>query len=225
MSIIQPTSDDLQKLETDFVSNIFEVNSKFNLDSTNNTLSSNISQYTLKLRRADFVDEKALTSFIKNTERLIRISPEYKYFVNYVKEILGLGYCTITGEIVEQTTIELHHHPFTLYDIVNGLICEQINQDIEISSFEIALAATELHYQLKVPFVMLISSLHEKFHNGFLKIPMELVYGDYKYLLNRFRDHLTDSEYSKIIEYVSINKSNCGWEQGYKWIVDNGNNI
>lgn len=187
-------------------------------DKEEHTIESNITNLKLSLRIDDFNSEKDLERFVKSCERLVRNSPEYKLWVSYIRDVLNLTVCHITGESLNETTVDLHHHPFSLFMIVKGLIYKKIGNDEKFCSFDIAMETIEMHFNMYVPFVPLVYSLHEKFHNGFLKIPMEIVYGNCDYLMKEIFPFLDPDEQNVIIERLSINKSNCGWEKGYKWI-------
>lgn len=184
-----------------------------------NTVVSERSGFVLPLRIDDFASEKEMERFIKIIERMVRASFEYKLWVNYIRDVLNLEYCAITNESHSETTVEIHHHPFSLYMITKCVIFDKLNNSQKFCSFDIATEVIELHYKMKASFVPLVASLHEKFHNGFLKIPMELVHGDYKYLVDKYL-HILDKEDQNIIsERLKINFDNCGWYR-----VSNENN-
>jgi len=183
-----------------------------------NTIVSSVVTFKLPLRIDDFPTDKEFERFIKSCERIVRMSPEYKLWTSYVRDVLHMECCKITGESINETSVDIHHHPFSLYSIVKGLIYEKLGADEKFCSFDIATECIELHFQMKVPFVSLVSSLHEKFHNGFLKIPMEIVYGKSDYLMDRLFKYLDEEDKATIVERLSINKDNCGWKEGYKWI-------
>ena len=59
-------------------------------------------------------------SFVKSCEKLVRISPDYKKYIAFVKG-LGLNTCQVLGNIQEldpsDNLIEMHHGPMlTLFD-------------------------------------------------------------------------------------------------------------
>ena len=100
-------------------------------------LSSPDYEYKLKLTQADISDEKELVKFIRGCEQLIRTSPEYKLWVAYVHEVLGLTNCSITNESHSNAKSDLHHTPFTLFSIVKAVILKHINDEKEFCSFDI----------------------------------------------------------------------------------------
>ena len=189
------------------------------IQTNNQELKAASTPYTLSLRRDDFDNEKELNGFIKACERIIRVSPEYRIWTEYIREVLGHHMCEITGEVHSQTTVDIHHHPFSLYTIVKAIILEKINSKKPFCSYDISSSVIQLHYDMRAPFVLLIRSLHDKFHNGFLQIPMELVQGDYRFLIENYISYLEDEEAETITGRLSVTKDNCGWTNGYKWIT------
>lgn len=184
-----------------------------------NQLSSPESPYTISLRRDDFEDEKQFVKFIKNCEKLVRGSSEYSYWREYLREVLGEYACDITGEINSQTTVDIHHHPFTLFLIIKGVVRKYLDNCVPFCTFDICMDAIELHYKNKIGYIPLLSSLHEKYHNGFLLLPMELVHGNYKSFQEEYSKYLEVDDISDIQEKLDITYKNCGWEK-YNWMKD-----
>ncbi len=193
-------------------------------DEETHRLSCDDSPFTLDLKRTDFDTDKELERFIKSCERLIRSSPEYRVWTSYIRDSLGYYNCEVTGEQHAQTTVDIHHHPFSLYAIVKSVILKNMSIEKSFCSYDICEEVIKLHYEMKVPFCLLVSSLHEKFHNGFFLIPMELVKGDTTHLMNKYFIHLDEDEQQTITTRLAINKTNCGWTS-YKWVENqNGHN-
>ena len=55
--------------------------------------------------------------------------------------------------------------------------------------------------------------MHEKFHNGFLSIPLQLVRGNYKTFLEEYSKYMDDDDLETIESRLSITESNCGWSR------------
>jgi len=182
-------------------------------------LSSTDSPYTLSLRRKEFADEKELTKFINSCERMIRCSPEYRVWTEYIREVLGMHVCEISGEVHSQTTVEIHHHPFTLYMLTKSVIMKHLEEDSEFCAFDIAIAVIQLHYEMRAPFCMIVKSLHEKFHKGFLQIPITLVQGDFRYLISHYLHYLDDDDSEMVTSRLGITNDNCGWDGQY-WLKE-----
>ena len=192
----------------------------FSADPEKKIISADKFVYELKLRITDIDDPKELKKFIRKCENLIRQSPEYKLFTTYVREVLEVHRCQITGEFHEQTNCDIHHHPFCLYTLVKGIVCKNMETKKEFCSWDVCLEAIELHYGMKAPFCSLVRSLHDKFHNGFMKIPIELVNGDKKFFLDTYGKYLEDDDLSPIYDRLKTNWNNCGWSKDKYWGQD-----
>jgi len=175
------------------------------------TLQSSQSPFTLSLRIANVNSEKEFDSFIKNCERLVRSSLEYKEWISYIIEVLGERECSLTHELISECNIEIHHHPINLYTICGSIVVDQINKGQKFCTFDIATLVIELHFNNKVGFIPLLSDLHHKYHSGFLDLPIELVKGDYKYLLESLP--IDDNERPRIYSLCNIHLDDCkvGW--------------
>jgi len=155
-------------------------------------LSSNDSSFTLELNRRTFMDEKEEHKFIRKVEYLIRQSMEYKEWVDYIKHVLGSYTCKFTGEIETEVTIDIHHHPIDLYTICKTVIQNIIHKKENFNTLIIAEKVLNLHFENRVGYIPLIRTLHEKYHNGFLRIPISLVQGDYQFLLDNLDFDIED---------------------------------
>lgn len=188
-------------------------------DKDNNVLSSDDSQYCLNLRIDNISDPKEVTKFIKKCESLIRMSPEYKNWVAYIYEVLGLTECSVTKEHSSVVPTQIHHYPINLFTLVKAVINRHLFNNIAFCSFDIALEVIQLHFQLKLGFTVLITSMHEKHHNGALDLPIEIVTGDYNSFIQDYGQYIDEDELQTIKDRLKINYSNCGWNNSkYEWI-------
>lgn len=213
------TTENLQDLVEGTTSNVVPLTSNVE----DRELISSTIPYTLSLRRSDIEDEKELKRFVKSCEGLIRKSPEYRVWTDYVREVLGHLNCRLTKETHGQTTIDIHHHPISLYAITKGVISRYIASGKDFCSFDICTSVIELHYELRLGFMPIISSLHEKVHRGFMQIPISLVSGDYNYFIHNYGSFLEDDELEIIQARLQINFENCGYGENYFWSRDNYN--
>ena len=169
--------------------------------------------FRLSLRINNFESETEYVKFIKNCEALIRRSIEYKHWREYIIDILGIQTCVITNEKMDEVSIDVHHHVPSLYILVSALVNESIENEKEFCSFDISQKAIELHFMNKVGYVTLIKSMHEKFHNNYLNVPIGLVKGDYNYFIQNYSKYLDDEDLDNINERLSITESNCNWSR------------
>jgi len=169
--------------------------------------------FSLSLRIKTFENESEYKRFIKNVETSVRKSIEYKLWRNYVIDVLQVNECMITHESINEVTIDIHHHIPSLYVLVSALVNEKLEKEEEFCTFDIATKAIELHYQNRLGYITLLKSMHEKFHNGFLKIPINLVRGNYQYFLDHYSKYLDEADLDIISERLSINEHNCKWSR------------
>lgn len=186
--------------------------------SEDHVLSSDDNPYTLSLRIDTFEEDKDLDKFVKACARLIRTCPEYKYWVEYIRDTLGYRKCDITGENMVKATVDIHHHPYSLFTIVKAVILKNLESGKSVCTADIMIEVLQLHFEMKVPFCLLMTSLHEMFERGHLQIPMELIHGDYNYFLTHLLKYLSDEEADSITGKLAINRENCGWR--LKWITN-----
>lgn len=173
------------------------------------------SPFNLPLRISSFASEKEVIEFVKCVERLVRHSNEYRLWVNYITETLGQSKCALTEENISECPLQVHHHPINLYTIIKTVINDCLKKKLLFSTFDIACKVMELHYQNKVGYVVILSDLHCKFHNGFLNLPIELVQGDYKHILTHYS--IEENEYDKICSYCNIHISDMkqSWKKDF----------
>lgn len=196
-----------------------EVDIKSNVESLE--LYSDEYPFSLSMRIKDFPTEKAMNKFIKNCEILVRRSIEYKEWRSYLIDVLGVNKCAITDELNSEVTVEVHHHIPSLFLIVKAIVNKYIQEEKEFSTFDIALEVIKLHYENRIGYITLLKSIHEKFHNGFLQIPISLIKGNYKYFIENYLDYLDEEDKEIIMERLSITKTDVSWTRdNYKAVVN-----
>jgi len=167
----------------------------------------------LSLRISHFPDEKEYTRFIKNVVSLVRHSYEYKLWTKYVKDDLGHNICALSGEVSDEVTIEIHHHPLCLFEIVEVVVNSHIIQSLEFCTADIMKEVLELHFENKVGYIPLCSTLHEKYHNGYLQIPIDKVQGNWQEFLKTYP--IPDHIMLKVNMLANIKTTNHkGWIRG-----------
>ena len=169
--------------------------------------------FRLSLRIRNFDNEASYKKFIKNCEMTIRRSIEYKLWRNYIVDVLQINECMITHEKMDEVTIEVHHHVPSLYILVSALVNKCIDIEQEFCTFDICQQAIELHFKNKIGYVTLLKSIHEKFHNGRLTVPISFVKGDYNYFLKDYSKFLDEDDLDKIQTRLATNESNCTWSR------------
>jgi hypothetical protein len=129
-------------------------------------------------------DEKDFKKYIADIEKTVRKSFEYKQFIKYIRENMNMNKCAVINGISNEDNfnikIEIHHHPFTLYDISNIVYKKRVyyNESLEVQM--VAKEVMELHYKLIVGLIPLSETAHELVHNSRLFIPVDKVMGRYQ---------------------------------------------
>ena len=146
---------------------------------------------------------------IKNIERIVRTSLEYKIYLHYLRTQLNAHGCAFlknidlnNESISKDVTVEAHHFPFTLFDITLIVLSkyeflDNINQskdettgDFKVTSktsFEIADEIMALHYKFLIGIVPLSKTVHELAHSGKIQIFLNQVYGDVDKFIAEYR--------------------------------------
>ena len=101
---------------------------------------------------------------------------------------------------------------FNLFTIVKCIIMDYITKQKSFCTFDICQDVINLHFQNRVGYIPLISTLHEKFHNGFLSVPIDLCYGNFRYILQNYAIEEDDMN----IIAVSLTIKSCDLKE--QWI-------
>lgn len=174
--------------------------------------------FNLPLRITAFEGEKDYIAFVKNCEKAVRGCIEYKLWRNYIRDVLQIQTCVLTHERIDQTTIDIHHHIPSLFILIKALINKRIEEERSFSTFDIAIDTIEFHFQNRVGFVPLVSSLHEKFHNGYLKVPIEMVKGDFRYFIDNYFRYLDDEDLEVMNQRIITRFEDCS---DHIWTANN----
>ena len=139
---------------------------------------------------------------ISYMERLIRSSYEYKQYIGYLKNELDITSCAITPSLdIREYDIhlEMHHYPFTLYDIVETIAKEMLakKKTEKVSMFKIADAVMKEHYEGNIGLVPLTKTAHEQAHNFAVKIPAVSINGKYDKFIAKHRAYITPETLDK----------------------------
>lgn len=169
--------------------------------------------FRLSLRISNFDSEASYKKFVKNCEMLVRKSNEYKLWKEYIIDVLQVNTCMITHEDINEVTIEVHHHIPSLYGVVCAIVNKNIEDSEEFCTFDIARETIELHFKNRIGYVTLIRTMHEKFHNGHLDIPIEFVKGDYRRFIADYSRYMEDEDLNRINSRLTIHESNVGWSK------------
>ena len=142
----------------------------------------------------DLEDTKERNKFIKTVEREVRRSFEYKEFIFALKDI-GMDQCAFIKFDPElRIKIEIHHYPFTLFDIVDIVIKKREYYGESLDVQMVAKEVCMLHYKILVGLIPLSKTVHQLFHDGKLFIPVDNVFGRWDLFAELYKDFCTEQQ-------------------------------
>jgi len=170
-----------------------------------------------------YEDEKSLADYTKQIVKMIRSSYEYRKYIKLLKTEFDLTKCAFFKNIDisdgTKVSFEMHHYPFTIFDIVSIVIQDRMKDQMEdptnsekfnrvLNPFSISKEVLRLHYEGKVGLVPLTLTPHELYHAGELFIPLtkDFVFGNY----HDFIDEYNAKDYGNYKEVLNLiqNKTN-----------------
>ena len=141
---------------------------------------------------------KSEDDLVHKIEKVIRNSFEYRQYVTICRTEFDLTKCKFIPDVdlVDgSVSLELHHYPFTLFDITKGVLRDRYGilddrnpvYSEPVNLFSIAERVMKLHYLGVVGLVPLSLTAHELAHGGDIFIPLteEYVFGSWKELLDK----------------------------------------
>ena len=165
----------------------------------------------------DFMDETSYSKYVKAIENLVRTSNDYKVFIAYIKNTLGIDFCQVFSKIYDNidATIEFHHGPiFTLYDICEIELTKFIKTGQRINTFRIAESVLDLHFDMKVNGVLLSKTVHEMAHNNQIFINLNQSIGDINTYIQENHHYFTEEVKYKIWTYIKMCENNDSFDNG-----------
>jgi len=140
-----------------------------------------------------FPSYSSLVSFIKCVEKLARGSLEYREWLKRVREQGGYK-CSVCGLTLDETSIEIHHTPLTLYDIAEyALLRLPCATTLQCANY-----VMYLHERDLVGWVPLCKSHHEAVHNFKCAFDVNGIKGGWRELLTIVPDDIRHRAQSKI---------------------------
>jgi hypothetical protein len=161
-----------------------------------------------------FYDEKIFTSFVKSVEKLIRSDRSYLNYVDKIKDTEdNLSKDVVLNNLKSvDATIELHHHPLTLYDIVSIVALHNFNNDIKFTSFSLAKEVLALHYANMIGLAPMCTTTHQLAHTQienkskarYISLTKKQIFGRYNDFVEMYKDGLTLETRQKITDFEEI---------------------
>ncbi|MDD3172226.1 MAG: hypothetical protein PHF63_00930 [Herbinix sp.] len=141
-----------------------------------------------------FLSDKDREKFIDQIKKVVRASVEYKMYIKYLQDYLDMTKCAffngVTNKQNTKIKIEIHHEPFTIFDIIEIVLNKVVDQGRDLNALEIADEVMKLHYQNKVGLIPLSQTVHELVHSGQKFIPLNHVFGSYIEFVQEYEDYI-----------------------------------
>lgn len=159
----------------------------------------------------DIYSDKDFKKFINDVEAQVRKSIEYKRCIQFLKDNMGMNESPfmegVSSKDSPKVKIELHHSPFTLFDIALIVFNKRLYYGESLELQAVAKEVCKLHYYLVVGLVALTKTEHELVHNQYLFVPCTRVLGDYGKFMDYYHNFMTPEQLEMIdrIEAMSDN--------------------
>ena len=188
--------------------------------STNPTVSSKYAPYEIPFYKTE--DElgslEAFVEFVKDVEKMVRQSPYYKKYVNYIHDTVGLNRCQVLGNITkEMAPMEVHHGPMlTLFDITCIVVDSLLSKHKAISEFDVAYIIMDEHRRNNVQLINVSETVHEQLHDfGGPFISVDQAFGNFNEFIRRYQDGIKLPEIQKINKYIQMSKEFDSFDKDY----------
>lgn len=130
-------------------------------------------------------------------EKLIRNSIEMTQCIEFLKTKHGMNHCGVHPNVTREKgfRIELHHTPFTLFDIVGAVVNKRLQKEQSLKMQDIAEEVMQLHYLELCGLWPCCETCHHWCHSdeGGLFIPMEKTYGNPKLFAEMYYPYFSDA--------------------------------
>ena len=140
-----------------------------------------------------FRTPKERVKFIKMVESVCRKSMEYKEYIRFLKRNTDLRRCTVLKNLNttngKKYTIEVHHEPFTLFDIVETVLNKREMLGEKIEPLSIADEVMALHYDGKIGLIHLSATMHQLVHDDKIFIPLQYIYQNYNEFYTEYKPY------------------------------------
>lgn len=173
----------------------------------NPELSSRNSDFSISfaMTKEDSYDLEEYSLFLESAIRGFRHSVSYTHYKAYIMG-LGIDCCQFHPYInSDMASLEIHHCMMTIYDIAMLISEHVLNTRGMITEFDLSEILRYEHFHNNIPIVMLCKNCHDKYHNQYLYVHPNMIFGKWWTLLERYNkgiDPFTSSMIHKVITYL-----------------------
>lgn len=131
----------------------------------------------------NLISSKGRYKFITMLKMKIRNTLEYRSYIEFLKKYRGMHKSYVLPQVRIDTgkkySIELHHDPFTMFEIIDIVVTKREACGESLDVFDIMEEVLELHYDGKVGLVPLDITSHELCEKSLIFIPLQDIYQRY----------------------------------------------
>lgn len=145
----------------------------------------------------DLSEAKSREAFVKYVKQMIRGSYEYKEMVAFLRKNIDMTKCSYFKKVNNQLkgiTIEIHHDPFTMEDIIYIVLKSFLDNGVDIRPAILAEQVMLLHFQGLIGLIPLTKTVHELVGEKKIFIPIYNVYGDIEEFYRQYHKYMSEDQ-------------------------------
>lgn len=149
-----------------------------------------------------FRNNKDRYKYCTMIKSMVRNSPEYREYISFLKKHMHMNKDVVFRNLDtsgnKRYSIELHHDPFTLMEIINVVVSKRQDLGESLNPYLVTEEVLELHYDDKVGLINLSVTAHELTEKGRIFIPLQRIYQRYDLFVNEYEEWMDDTLKQKI---------------------------
>jgi len=159
------------------------------------------------------ITDKDKVKYIKYIEKMVRSSYEYKEYIKYLTDVCEMSFCSafqnLTKDLVgKKLKLEIHHEPFTLFDIVNVVLRRFMNAGKDINEYDLSDKVLELHFRGMVGLIPLSYTVHQLVHVGKVFIPLQCLDDGFMKFYQEYKQEVSECELEgTLIKKIELSKT------------------
>lgn len=154
-------------------------------------------------------NDKQRDKLIKTIEKYIRSSDEYRDYIKFLRDNLDMNYCHYFNNIngkKKRGFIEIHHEPFSLYDLTNIVMTKHEQTKGYIDELDVAEEVMYIHYSNRVGLIPVSITPHELIHTGKIIVPLDCTYGNFIKFVEDYLEYMDPGLVDMLEEKIELTK-------------------
>ena len=156
-----------------------------------------------------FRNNKERYKYCTTVKMLVRSTSEYREYIKFLKKYMNMDKCVVFPNLQTDSkrySIELHHCPFTLMEIINVVVTKRQELGESLNPYLVAEEVLELHYDDKVGLINLSITAHELAEKGRIFIPLQRIYQRYDLFVNEYEEYMDSTLKQKIMLIIQMSQ-------------------